>query len=138
MVPNAWSAAATWKGGKLPTAGANVQIPKGKTVTLDQALSVSLRTVRVDGTLKFAPDRDTSLLLDTMVVMPGGELIVGTDKAPIARDKRARIIFADGQHNITKELITTMNNAYQAAGGKARPIEPPPANPPKNAGPGNP
>jgi hypothetical protein len=90
-----WSAADTWKEGKLPTAGANVLIPKGKTVTVNQVLSVSLRTVRVDGKLEFASDRDTCLVVDTMVVMPGGELIVGTAQTPIARDRRARIIFAD-------------------------------------------
>src|SRR5262249_46537919 len=62
----------------------------------DQVLSVSLRTVRVDGRLEFAPDRDTCLVTDTMVVSPGGELIVGTAKTPVARDRRARIVFADG------------------------------------------
>jgi hypothetical protein len=56
---------------------------------------VALRTVRVDGTLKFDPGRDTALLVDTMVVTPGGELIMGTDKAPVAKNRRARLIFAD-------------------------------------------
>jgi hypothetical protein len=90
-----WSDPAVWKDGKLPTTNADVLIPTGKTVTLDAALSVSLRTVRVDGKLEFAPDRDTCLTADTIVVPPGGELVVGTVKAPLARDRRARIIFAD-------------------------------------------
>jgi hypothetical protein len=90
-----WSDPATWKDRKLPTADANVLIPKGKTVTLDEVLSVSIRTVRIDGKLEFAHDRDTCLVVDTMVVPPGGELVVGTVKAPIAPDKRARIVFAD-------------------------------------------
>jgi hypothetical protein len=90
-----WSDPATWKDGKRPTAGADVLIPKGKTVTVDEELSVALRTLRVDGKLEFAPDRDTCLVVDTIVVAPGGELIVGTVQAPVARDRRARIIFAD-------------------------------------------
>lgn len=90
-----WSAPATWKDGKLPTADADVVIPKGKTVTVDDVLTVSLRTVRVDGNLTFAPDRDTALLVDTLVVPPGGELVAGTTLAPVARDRRARIVFAD-------------------------------------------
>jgi hypothetical protein len=90
-----WSAPATWKEGKLPTADANVLIPRGKNVTVDRVLSVALRTVRVDGRLEFAPDRDTALVTDTLVVPPGGELIIGTAQAPVARNRRARIIFAD-------------------------------------------
>jgi hypothetical protein len=90
-----WSDPATWKDGKLPTADADVLIPKGKTVTVDEVLSVALRTVRVDGKLDFAPDRDTCLVVDTIVVSPGGELLVGTPQAPVARDRQARILFAD-------------------------------------------
>jgi hypothetical protein len=90
-----WSDVATWKDGKLPTADANVLIPHGKTVTIDKVLSAALRTVRIDGKLEFAPDRDTCLTVDTLVVAPGGELTVGTLKNPIAADKRARIVFAD-------------------------------------------
>jgi hypothetical protein len=90
-----WSDPATWNDEKLPTADANVLVPHGKTVTVDRIFAVALRTVRVDGKLAFAPDRDTSLLVDTMVVAPGGQLVIGTAAAPIARDKRARLLFAD-------------------------------------------
>src|SRR5262245_11301004 len=41
----AWSNQATWRDGKLPTEGAKVLIPKGKTVTLDGVSRVALRTV---------------------------------------------------------------------------------------------
>src|SRR5262245_17758029 len=73
-----WSAAATWKDGKVPTAGANVLIPQGRTVTVDHVSIVALRAVRIDGKLDFAPDRDTGLLADTVVVSPDGELVMGT------------------------------------------------------------
>jgi hypothetical protein len=90
-----WSDYATWKDGKLPTANANVLIPRGTTVIVDREFAVPLRTVRVDGTLDFAPNRDTSLLVDTMVVSPTGHLVMGTVETPVAHDKRARLIFAD-------------------------------------------
>src|SRR5207237_5422098 len=63
----AWSDATTWRDGKLPGEGANVLIPKGKTVTVDHVSRVALRTVRVDGALHFTADRDTGLLVDTLV-----------------------------------------------------------------------
>jgi hypothetical protein len=90
-----WADAATWKDGKLPGVNADVVIPKGKSVVADEVLSASLRTVRIDGLLVFATDRDTSLTVDTLVVTPDGELTLGTLNTPVAPDKRARIIFAD-------------------------------------------
>jgi hypothetical protein len=91
----AWSDKNTWKDGRLPAADANVLIPKGKTVTLDHVSRVALRTVRIDGKLQFSPDRNTALLVDTLVVMPEGCLLIGTPTRPIAAGKQARLIFAD-------------------------------------------
>src|SRR5262249_36941301 len=90
-----WSEAATWQDGKIPTAGANVLVPRGKTVTVDAVLSPTLHTIRVDGKLLFAADRDTGMQVDTIVVTPSGHLVLGTAEAPIARDKRCRIVFTD-------------------------------------------
>lgn len=90
-----WSDPATWRDGRLPTADANVLIPQGKSVTLDHVSPVALRTVRVDGKLLFAPEQNTALLVDTLVVLPGGSLVIGTVKQPIAADKQARLVFAD-------------------------------------------
>lgn len=90
-----WSEPATWKDRQLPGADARVHIPRGKTITLDVAPTATLRALCIDGSLRFAPDRDTTLVVDTIVVPPNGELIVGTPEAPIARECRARIVFAD-------------------------------------------
>jgi hypothetical protein len=90
-----WSARSTWKGGTLPTDGAAVHIPEGRTVTVDQVSRVSLHSVRIDGTLRFDPDKDTALKVDTVVVSPDGSLEMGTPDRPIARDKQARLVFAD-------------------------------------------
>lgn len=90
-----WSDPQTWQGGKRPEKDANVLVPHGKSVTVDTVDSVSLRTIRVDGKLSFAPDRNTGLLVDTLVIAEDGELEIGTPAQPVARDKQARLIVAD-------------------------------------------
>ncbi len=86
--PNVW-------GGTLPGNLARVLIPHGVSVTLDHENPVVHRTIRVDGTLRFAPDKDTLLRVDTMVTAPGGQLEIGTAANPIASNVGARISFAD-------------------------------------------
>src|SRR4051794_8926349 len=56
-----WSAPATWEGGKVPGAGARVQIRTGHQVVYDANSPEVIRAVFVGGTLRFAPDRDTRL-----------------------------------------------------------------------------
>ena len=56
-----WSAADTWEGGKVPGAGARVQIRSGHTVTYDVQSDEVIRAINVAGTLAFARDRDTRL-----------------------------------------------------------------------------
>lgn len=122
-----WSEKSTWKDGKLPAADANVLIPKGKTVTLDHVNDVALRTVRVDGKLQFAHDRNTALLVDTLLVLPEAALVIGTREQPIAADKQAKLIFADrgpidlkwDPHQLSRGLIShgtvTMHGAPTTA-----------------------
>jgi hypothetical protein len=90
-----WSARNIWKGRVIPTSGANVQIPAGRTVMVNDVNQTFLRTVRVDGILQFAPDRDTQLIVDTLVVTPTGKLIIGTRDHPIEPTRSARLLFAD-------------------------------------------
>jgi hypothetical protein len=90
-----WSNPGTWKGGLLPGANANVYIPQGITVTVDSTNAVSLRTIRDDGTLQFVTNKNTSLLVDTIVVTDTGNLIMGTPSNPIQSNVQAEIEFAD-------------------------------------------
>ena len=90
-----WFDPSTWYEGRIPDAGAKVLIPRGIEVTYDGESDASLFTIRVDGTLKFATDRDTKLLIDTMVVAPSGRLEIGTAERPIDASVSARIIIAD-------------------------------------------
>lgn len=56
-----WSAPATWEGGKVPGAGARVQVRTAHTVTYDLKSGRITRSVHVAGTLTFARDKDTRL-----------------------------------------------------------------------------
>jgi hypothetical protein len=89
-----WDDPATWDHG-IPTVGANVLIPKEFTVQLDSVQRDVLRTLRIDGTLNFAPTINTGLVVDTMIVASSGSLLMGTALAPIAPDVEAKIIIGD-------------------------------------------
>jgi G8 domain len=66
-----WSAADTWEGGKVPGAGAKVQVRTGHRVVYDITADVAVRSIHVAGTLTFAPDRDTRLDVGLIKIQPG-------------------------------------------------------------------
>ena len=90
----AWSEAATW-GGSVPDIGAVVLVPEGIDVTLSRVLDTRLKLVRIDGTLAFANDQDTRLLVDTLFSSCSGTLQMGTAENPIASNIKAEVIFID-------------------------------------------
>ncbi|MEO1456281.1 MAG: GDSL-type esterase/lipase family protein [Pseudomonadota bacterium] len=90
-----WSDPATWEGGVLPGEGARVLIPEGVSVTVDTVLAPEIKTLRADGTLAFATDRDTELKVDTLVTTETGTLQIGTAGQPVDDGVIARIVFAD-------------------------------------------
>ncbi|ERT07318.1 G8 domain protein [Lyngbya aestuarii BL J] len=90
-----WFDANTWKNGQIPDNQANVVITDGVQVTYDGESEASLQTLRVDGQLDFAPDKNTKMEVDTFVVSPEGTLTIGTETNPIQANKTARIIIAD-------------------------------------------
>jgi hypothetical protein len=69
----AWSAAATWDGGKVPATGARVRVRRGHIVTYDVISNQAIRMIHVAGTLRFAPDRDTRLDVGLILLQPGDE-----------------------------------------------------------------
>lgn len=69
----AWSAPATWEGGKVPGAGARVQVRAGHAVTYDVESDQVVRTLHVAGTLTFATDRNTRLSVGLLKIQPGDE-----------------------------------------------------------------
>jgi hypothetical protein len=90
-----WFDPATWAGGEVPGEGARVVIPAGVTIAYDGESSASILTVRIDGALDFATDRDTFLEVDTLIVTDNGALIIGTKDDPVDADVRAVIQIAD-------------------------------------------
>jgi hypothetical protein len=78
-----WFDPATWYQGRIPGDDARVLIPEGAHVTYDGLSGARLFTVRVDGHLHFATDVSSSMSLDTMVVSPGGMLMIGTESNPV-------------------------------------------------------
>jgi hypothetical protein len=90
-----WFDPATWSNGAVPGEGARVHIPDGVSVDYDGESAASIKTIRVDGALDFAADRDTFLEVDTFVVTESGALTIGTKADPVDADVRAVIQFAD-------------------------------------------
>ncbi|MDB6005437.1 MAG: hypothetical protein JWR15_2424 [Prosthecobacter sp.] len=69
----AWSDSATWAGGKVPPAGASVQVRSGHKVAYDLNSTQVIRAVFVAGTLSFARDRDTQLNVGLIKIQPGDD-----------------------------------------------------------------
>jgi hypothetical protein len=90
-----WSDPAIWQNGRVPGRMANVVVSAGNTVTFDRIYTDPLHWVRVNGTLEFATNIDTQLLVDTIVVDPNGILHVGTADHPVVAGVAARIVIAD-------------------------------------------
>src|SRR3954454_11586216 len=68
-----WSAATTWAGGKVPPAGASVQIRAEHAVTYDLNSTQLIRAVFIAGKLSFAGDRDTRLEVGLIKVQAGDD-----------------------------------------------------------------
>jgi hypothetical protein len=116
-----WSDAASWEGGKVPTAGDRVQIRSGHRILYDLKSDHVIRSIHVAGTLSFARDRDTRLDVGLIKIQPGDDpseegfdceahldalssdavrpaLLVGTPRRPIPAKHTAliRLHYVDG------------------------------------------
>lgn len=105
-----WSNAATWTGGQVPAAGDKVFVAVGHEIVFDAKTTDVIRSVHLDGTLRFAPDLDTKLRVGLIRIGAGGTtdergfdceahapkasaaaLIVGTREQPIYMRRNATI-----------------------------------------------
>jgi hypothetical protein len=68
-----WSSTSTWEGGTVPKAGARVQVQEGHAVVYDLNSDQPIRSVHVAGTLSFAPDKDTLLIVGLIKIQPGDD-----------------------------------------------------------------
>ncbi|MEL6936043.1 MAG: G8 domain-containing protein, partial [Cyanobacteria bacterium J06607_17] len=113
-----WFDPNTWANKKVPGASANVMIAKGVSVTYDQESDAVLKTVRVDGTLSFATNKDTKMVVDTFVNAPLGTLNIGTsNNNRVQSDKTAKILIA-GQGNINTKWDPTQLSRGVLSHGK--------------------
>ncbi len=66
-----WSDIGTWKEGRLPAAGDNVQIRAGDQVVYDVSSDAAIRTIHVAGTLRFSREKSTLLNVGLIKITPG-------------------------------------------------------------------
>ncbi len=92
VLTGSWFASETWLGGQIPGSNAKVLIPEGISVVYDSQSDAPLFTLRIDGVLSFARDRDTLLVIDTLIVAPSGRLEIGTASDPLQPTVRAQIM----------------------------------------------
>ena len=90
-----WFDPNTWHEGRIPADGARALIPEGVQVAYDGQSDADLFTLRVDGELTFASDRDTRMVIDTFVVSPTGRLEIGSVDNPVQANVQTEIIIAD-------------------------------------------
>jgi cell migration-inducing and hyaluronan-binding protein len=98
-----WSDPATWPDGKVPGEGDAVTIARDADVVLDID-PPTLRSLTIDGTLRFADDRDIGLETEWIYVR-GGALEIGSEASPHTR--KATITLTD---KIPGENVNTMGD----------------------------
>ncbi len=90
-----WFDPDTWYSNRVPDSGSKVLIPEAISVKYDGVSDASIFTIRVDGKLAFATDRDTRLEVDTLVVDKTGRLEIGTHDHPVQDGINAEIVIAN-------------------------------------------
>ena len=97
-----WSDPATWPDGRVPGEGDAVVIDSDMEVVLDVS-PPTLRSLTINGKLRFADDRDIELVTDW--IMLHGELHIGSEAQPYTRN--ATITLVD---NVPGEDINAMGD----------------------------
>lgn len=101
-----WCNPDTWHNKTVPGDNARVVIPVGTKVVFNQLDESRLQTVRVDGTLEFARDVSSRMIVDTLAVDPRGSLIIGSANNPVSNAAKVEIIIADnGDIDVDKDPL---------------------------------
>ncbi|MEM9147014.1 MAG: Ig-like domain-containing protein [Pseudomonadota bacterium] len=90
-----WFAPVTWAGGAVPGDSARVLIADGVTVDYGRESDARIATVAVDGALRLAPDASSRLIVDTLVVAPGGRLEAGSGERPVDPNVQIDLVIAN-------------------------------------------
>jgi hypothetical protein len=113
-----WSAPATWEGSKVPGAGARVLIQTGQHVVYDVKSPHIIRAINVAGTLSFARDRDTLLVVGLIKIQDGEEFSEeGFDcdahlKAPDPKKERPALEVGTPDRPIDAKYTAVIRLAY--------------------------
>jgi len=103
-----WDNPKTW-GGNLPQQGDRVYIAAGHTVLVDSVVEPSFMTIRVDGTLKFSTENNSTLKADTLFINDKAYLEMGTKETPVNGDVSAKIIIDDLNGGFERENKSSLN-----------------------------
>ncbi|MEM8501863.1 MAG: PA14 domain-containing protein [Cyanobacteria bacterium P01_D01_bin.1] len=114
-----WFDPDTWLPKEVPPANAKVLIPYGKTVSYDGKSDQTIKIIRVDGNLEFATNKDTELVVDTLITDTKSNLQIGTEENPIQAGNTARIII-DGSEPIDKDWDPTQVSRGVVTHGRVR------------------
>ncbi|MGB0582042.1 MAG: G8 domain-containing protein [Limisphaerales bacterium] len=99
-----WNDPATW-GGQIPLPGARVHIASGITVTLGDEGTAHLKSLLIDGSVVLAPQEDTKLHVDNLIVNREGSLRAGSVEDPLPVDREALVSIEAYNHpNDTAEM----------------------------------
>ncbi|HEY7886050.1 MAG TPA: G8 domain-containing protein [Cellvibrionaceae bacterium] len=90
-----WCNPNTWHNLSVPGDNARVVIPSDIEVVYNQVDDSRLHTVRVDGSLVFASNTSSRMIVDTLAVDPRGSLIIGSENNPVSNAAKVEIIIAD-------------------------------------------
>jgi hypothetical protein len=100
-----WDLTTTWSTGTVPGNDAVVKIPAGFEVRVRTQETARLRFIQVDGTLRFAIQNNTRLLVDTIVIdhfdplTNDGRFVIGDPVNTVYADKTAEIVFISWDGN---------------------------------------
>jgi hypothetical protein len=90
----AWSLPSTWTPARLPLPSDVVSI--AHTVIYDAGDGdAEVIGIETGGTMRFATDRNTTLRVGTLLVLPGGTLEIGTEANPIPASLTAEVVIKD-------------------------------------------
>lgn len=90
-----WTNPNTWMGGSIPDPLAKVLIPAEKTLTVDGEIPTRVKIIRIQGKLRFSPNVNTVLNVETIVQGMTGELEMGTASSPIPQGISCKINLID-------------------------------------------